>query len=219
MFTGIIEAQGIVTRAERKGGGLELEIFVPAFGRELNVGESVSVDGVCLTVENFLRGAFLTSLTAETLERSTLGKYHPSTKVNLERAMTGGNRFGGHFVTGHVDAVGSIVTRRPVGGGTEVTISAPEEVRPYLLEKGSVAVDGISLTVTGVGRDTFSTVIIPHTELATTLDGKAVGEAVNLEADMMAKYVRRYVREVLAIELGDRKPAKEAFAGWAEGVD
>jgi riboflavin synthase len=215
VFTGIIEAQGIITRVEKKDGGMELEIYAPSFGKDMKIGESISVDGVCLTAENFLRGAFVTHLTKETLDRSTLGKLKPSTKVNLERAMVATDRFGGHFVQGHVDAVGRVVGKKPAGGGTELTIDAPRELMPYLIEKGSIAVDGISLTVTRVTARGFSVVVIPHTELVTTLDGKGPGESVNLEADMMAKYVRRYVEEILGPEGAKRDP----LAGLAKGED
>jgi riboflavin synthase len=215
LFTGIIEAQGIITRVEKKGGGMELEIYAPSFGRDMKTGESISVDGVCLTLENFLRGAFITHLSKETLDRSTLGHVKPSAKVNLERAMTASDRFGGHFVTGHVDTVGRIVSKKAVGGATELTIDAGRELMPYLIEKGSVAVDGISLTVTKLTARGFSVVIIPHTELVTTLDAKGVGESVNLEADMMAKYVRRYVQEIVGPQPEGRAPS----AGWARGED
>lgn len=212
MFTGIIEAQGIITRADREAGGLELEIYAPSFGRDMRMGESISVDGVCLTLENFLRGAFVTHLSRETMNRSTLGGLHPGAKVNLERAMTGADRFGGHFVTGHVDATGKIASKRPAGGGTEIGIAAPDSLKPFFLEKGSVAVDGISLTIAALTREGFSTVVIPHTEVATALDGKNIGDAVNLEADMMAKYVRRYVHEMLSNKTSSGRSLLDAFA-------
>lgn len=215
MFTGIIEAQGIVTRAERRSGGVELEIYAPSFGRDMKLGESIAVDGVCVTLENFLRGAFVSSLSSETVRRSTLGSATPGQKVNLERAMAASDRFGGHFVTGHVDGIGKITARKPTGGGSTITIQPPAELMPYLIEKGSVAVDGISLTVASLAKGAFSSVIIPHTELKTTLDSKSVGEAVNLEADMMAKYVRRYVQEILGRPHGGLAGLLDAF-GKAE---
>lgn len=216
MFTGIVEAQGIVTRAEREAGGMVLEIYAPSFGRDMKMGESIAVDGVCLTLENFLRGAFVSHLSRETMRRTTLGELTAGTKVNLERAMTAAARFGGHFVTGHVDAIGKVTSKKPAGGGSEIAVAAPAELHPYFIPKGSVAVDGISLTIHATTRDGFTVIVVPHTEQTTTLEANAIGAPVNLEVDMMAKYVRRYVQEILS----QTRPAVRAlFEGWAQGED
>ena len=193
MFTGIIETKGIIARTERVSGGMRLEIYAPDFGRDMTIGDSVAVDGVCLTVVKFLRGAFLVDVSDETLARATTGDLHQGGSVNLERALRLSDRLGGHIVTGHVDAVGTISMRQSGGNSVQYRFTAPRDVREYLIEKGSIAVDGISLTVARVYDDGFGAVVVPHTETSTTLGEKPIGAKVNLEADMFAKYVKRYV--------------------------
>ena len=193
MFTGIIETKGVIARTERVAGGMRLEIYAPDFGRDMAIGDSVAVDGVCLTVVKFLRGAFLVDVSDETLARATTGELHQGGSVNLERALRLSDRLGGHIVTGHVDAVGTISMRQAGGNSVQYRFTAPPAVREYLIEKGSIAVDGISLTVARVYEDGFGAVVVPHTESSTTLGDKPIGAKVNLEADMFAKYVRRYV--------------------------
>lgn len=193
MFTGLIESQGIVTRVERISGGVRLEVYAPDFGRDMAIGDSVAVDGACLTITRFIRGAFLVDVSAETLDRTTLGGLKQGSAVNLERALRMSDRFGGHFVSGHVDGVGRIVMRQAAGNSTLYTFAAPETVSDFLVAKGSVAVDGISLTVADVTADGFTAAVIPHTEESTTLKGKPIGAEVNMEADMLAKYIARYV--------------------------
>jgi riboflavin synthase len=210
MFTGIIETKGIVARTERVAGGMRLEIYAPDFGRDLAIGDSVAVDGVCLTVVKFLRGAFLVDISDETVTRSTLIELRQGGAVNLERALRMSDRLGGHIVTGHVDAVGSIAMRQKAGNAVQYRFAAPPEVREFIVEKGSVAVDGISLTVARVFEDGFGVVVIPHTESETTLGDKPIGAKVNLEADMFAKYVQRYVRTYLGAGDGDAaRPARK----------
>lgn len=193
MFTGLVECEGVITRAERIGGGMRLEVYSPEFGRDMAIGDSIAVDGVCLTVVKFIRGAFLADVSGETLERSTLGALTQGAKVNLERALRLSDRLGGHLVSGHVDGVGHLALRQPAGRFTVYQFSAPAHVMEYVVEKGSIAVDGISLTVAKRGADGFTVAVIPQTETATTLKDKAIGGAVNLEADMLAKYVKRFV--------------------------
>lgn len=200
MFTGLVESEGIITRVERvSGGGLRLEVYAPEFGRDMSIGDSIAVDGVCLTVVKFIRGAFIADVSQETLERSTLGTIRQSDKVNLERALRLSDRLGGHIVTGHIDAVGTLVMRHAAGNSTVYQFSAPPAVMEYVVPKGSIAIDGISLTVAQVRDDSFVASVIPHTEQSTTLGSKPTGSRVNLEVDMMAKYVKAFV----AVYAGD----------------
>lgn len=193
MFTGLIESQGIITSADRASGGARVEVYAPEFGRDMAIGDSVAVDGACLTVVKFIRGAFLADVSSETLDRTTLGALRQGSKVNLERALRLSDRLGGHLVSGHVDAIGTLGMRQPAGNSTVYRFSAPPEVMRYVVAKGSVAVDGISLTVAEVKPDGFAVAVVPHTEQSTTLGEKAIGARVNVEADMLAKYVERFV--------------------------
>jgi riboflavin synthase len=193
MFTGLIECEGVITRAERVTGGMRLEVYAPEFGRDMAIGDSIAVDGACLTVVKFIRGAFLTDVSGETLERTTLGALQQGGKVNLERALRLSDRLGGHLVSGHVDGVGKLELRQPAGKFTVYQFQAPPAVMRYVVEKGSIAVDGISLTVAKLGQQGFTVAVIPQTESLTTLKDKPIGAGVNLEADMLAKYVERFV--------------------------
>lgn len=193
MFTGLVECEGVITRADRVGGGMQIEVYAPEFGRDMAIGDSVAVDGACLTVVRFIRGAFLADVSAETLDRTTLGALRPGSKVNLERALRLSDRLGGHLVTGHVDGTGRLELRQPAGRFTVYQFSAPANVMDYVVEKGSIAVDGISLTVAKVAAAGFTAAVIPQTEAVTTLKEKPIGAPVNLEADVLAKYVRRFV--------------------------
>lgn len=222
MFTGIIETKGVVARTERVAGGMRLEIYAPDFGRDMTIGDSVAVDGVCLTVVKFLRGAFLVDVSDETVGRTTLSGLQQGGSVNLERALRLSDRLGGHIVTGHVDAVGTLAMRQSAGNAVQYRFTAPPEVREFIIEKGSVAVDGISLTVARIFDDGFGAVVVPHTEEATTLKDKPIGAKVNLEADMFAKYVQRYVRTYMGAdeEAGSKAPKRglgEMLKDLAEG--
>jgi riboflavin synthase len=194
MFTGLIESVGVVTRLERAGsGGLTVEIYAPDFGRDMAIGDSIAVDGACLTVTSFIRGAFVADISEETARRSTLGALRQGANVNMERAMRLSDRVAGHLVTGHVDGVGTMVRRQAAGNSTIYTFTAPAEVAPYIAEKGSIAIDGISLTVSKVVPEGFQVAVIPHTEQSTTLKDKTVNAPANMEADVLAKYTRRFV--------------------------
>lgn len=199
MFTGLIESEGVITRAERSGGGMRIEVYAPEFGRDMAIGDSIAVDGVSLTVVKFIRGAFLTDVSGETLDRSTLGKLTQGAKVNLERALRLSDRLGGHLVSGHVDGVGRLSLRTPADRFTVYQFQAPGEVMRYVVERGSIAVDGISLAVARVGAGGFTVAVIPQIEQSTTLKDKPIGAPVNLEADLLAKYVDRFV----ALHTGD----------------
>lgn len=202
MFTGLIEAEGIITRTERAGTGLRLEVYAPEFGRDMAIGDSIAVDGACLTVVKFIRGAFIADVSEETVRRTTIKSYSQGQKVNLERAMRLSDRLGGHIVTGHIDGVGSLVMRHPAGNSTIYQFKAPLELMEFVVPKGSVSVDGISLTIADTRDDGFACAVIPHTEQATTLKDKATGGPVNIEVDMMAKYVQRFVALYMGAEDG-----------------
>lgn len=193
MFTGLIECEGIITRAEAISGGMRIEVYSPEFGRDMAIGDSIAVDGACLTVVKFIRGAFLADVSAETVDRTTLGGLRQGAKVNLERALRLSDRLGGHLVSGHVDGVGRLELRQPAGKFTVYQFQAPANVMEFVVEKGSIAIDGISLTVAKVGAQGFTVAVVPQTESVTTLKEKAIGAPVNLEADMLAKYVKRFV--------------------------
>lgn len=208
MFTGLIECEGVVTRAERVGGGMRLEVYAPEFGRDMAIGDSVAVDGVCLTIVKFIRGAFLADVSGETLDRTTLGTLVQGSKVNLERALRLSDRLGGHIVTGHVDGVGRLELRQPAGGYTVYQFGAPPAVMEYVIEKGSIAVDGISLTVARMSDRGFTVAVIPQTENATTLKDKPIGAPVNLEADILGKYVKRFVTATLQPASSTEQPRR-----------
>lgn len=184
MFTGLVEATGKL--AARDGARLR---FLAPFAAELQIGESVSVSGVCLTVEARDAESFTVTAIPTTLRRTTLGSLGPGAPVNLERATPVGGRLGGHIVQGHVDGVGRLEERRPDAEWEILRFSAPADVLRYVVPRGSIAIDGVSLTVADRDASGFSVGIIPHTAAVTTLGGLAVGTAVNLEADVIAKYV------------------------------
>ncbi len=211
MFTGLIESTGIVTRTERAGGGLRLEVYAPEFGRDMAIGDSIAVDGACLTVIKFIRGAFLTDVSEETTTKTTLGRITQGSKVNLERALRLSDRLGGHLVTGHIDGLGSLVMRHPAGNSTVYQFQASPDLMEFIVAKGSVAVDGISLTVAQTRDDGFAAAVIPHTEQATTLGEKATGSPVNVEVDMMAKYVKRFVGMYMGVDEETPRPGRRGL--------
>ncbi|MFW6437844.1 MAG: riboflavin synthase [Armatimonadota bacterium] len=191
MFTGLIQEVGSVRSVRPGGGGAEVEIAAPGIGQAAVVGESIAVNGTCLTVERAGAWGFVAHAGAETLERTTVGRLKVGSAVNLERALAVGDRLGGHFVQGHVDCVGEIASRSDEGTTVRIHVSIPDEYAAYVVEKGSIAVDGISLTVTDISENTFGTAIIPHTLANTTLEQAQRGQMVNIETDILAKYVMR----------------------------
>jgi riboflavin synthase len=190
MFTGLIEATGTVRTLTPVAGGQRLTIDTP-LGAELGLGDSVATNGVCLTVVAQDATSWSADVSPETLRVTALGALAPGSPVNLERPLAVGSRLGGHFVQGHVDGTGRIEAVSPEGEFYRVQISFPSALAPYFIEKGSVAVDGISLTVASLGDTTFDVQIIPHTWTATTLRAAQPGALVNLECDMVGKYVLR----------------------------
>jgi riboflavin synthase len=193
MFTGLIETQGVVTHVQKVSGGAQIQIYAPEFGRDMALGDSIAVDGACLTVAQFQRGAFVADVSDETLGKTTLGQLHQSAKVNLERAMRLSDRLGGHIVTGHVEGVGRLLLRHPAGNSTIYQFQVPPSLMEYVVPKGSIAVDGISLTIAQIRGESFAAAVVPHTEAVTTLKDKPIGAPVNIEVDVMAKYVKRFV--------------------------
>ena len=194
MFTGLVEEVGSVRRAESRGGATRLSISCTF--TELALGESISVDGCCLTVDAIGAGTFEADASEETLRRTTLGQARSGSHVNLERAVRPHDRLGGHLVTGHVDTLGRVLSITPIGGAKKIVIAIDTALAPYLAEKGSITVNGVSLTVNGVsapGESShwFDVAIIPHTQGKTTLQELTAGAAVNLEVDLLARYVAR----------------------------
>jgi riboflavin synthase len=195
MFTGIVEELGTVAGLVDLGGAARITVHGPQVTGDAAGGDSIAVNGVCLTVVDVADGAFTADVMKETLDRSSLGRLAAGDQVNLERAATLATRLGGHLVQGHVDGVGEIRGRQPGPQWEIVTVALPPALARYVVEKGSIAVDGVSLTVTAVKGDEFSVSLIPTTLKLTTLGLKGVGEPVNLEVDVIAKYVEKLVGE------------------------
>ncbi len=194
MFTGIIEGKGRLVRIERRGEGKRLTIELPSYLTEMQLGDSISINGACLTVVEKSDRMVQFDLSEETIKRSTLGKLREGDKVNLERALRLSDRLGGHFVTGHIDGIGVITEKRRERDYVTLRVRVPENVLKYVVPKGSIAMDGISLTVNEVGDRDILLTLIPYTLEKTTLMDKREGEAVNLEADLLGKYVERLIQ-------------------------
>lgn len=193
MFTGIVVEQGVVRRAKKRRGLLELEIEAPSIARELHKGDSVAVNGICLTATQTGRKRFSTQAMEETLARTTLGALSKGLTVNLELPARLADRLGGHLVQGHIDGVAHVTRVEDDEGAQRVWLSAPDDLLRYMVPKGSVTLDGVSLTVVDVGRTSFQVALIPHTMSVTTLARLEPGVKVNVEVDVVAKYVERLV--------------------------
>lgn len=191
MFTGIVEELGRVVALEHGTASARLTVAGPVVTADAVHGASIAVNGVCLTVVDHADGRFTVDVMAETLDRSSLGQLSPGDAVNLERAMAASSRFGGHIVQGHVDGTATVLERTPGDRWEVVALSLPAALARYVVEKGSIAVDGVSLTVASVAEDQFTVSLIPTTLALTTLGHKGVGATVNLEVDVLAKYVER----------------------------
>ena len=194
MFTGLVEEMGTVRERTPSAAGARLVIGCDAVRDGLAIGDSVSVNGACLTVVEMGDDWFAVDCVEETLRRTSVGDREPGDRVNLERAMRVGDRLGGHIVQGHVDGTGTVSGTTPEGDGVMMSVAAPAEVLRYVVEKGSITVDGVSLTVATRDPAGFTIALIPHTMEMTTLGPQAVGRRVNLEADVVAKYVEALVR-------------------------
>ena len=194
MFTGIVEELGTIRSIRRGAASAVLSIGAEAVLSDLRIGDSVAVNGVCLTATGVDGSGFTADVMHETLQRSSLGALGPGSRVNLARAMAAGGRFGGHIVSGHIDGTGTIAERRRDDNAVWYTVSAPPALLRYIVEKGSIAIDGISLTVASVEADRFSVSVIPHTAAVTVLGRKRPGDIVNLETDIIGKYVEKLLR-------------------------
>lgn len=219
MFTGLIEEQGAIEAITHRDDGVRFVVSTGALAKELEVGQSLAVDGVCLTAVEVSETNVALDLSAETLRRTTLGSKKVGSRCNLELPLRLGARLGGHLVTAHIDGVGVISDIRPEANSLWVTIEAPQEVMRYIVPKGSVAVDGVSLTVAAHTESSFSVALIPHTEEVTTLGAAKVGTAVNIEADIIGKYVERFVAERFSDEVSGSTGITKDFLvqhGFAE---
>ncbi|GAA3901940.1 riboflavin synthase [Actinoplanes auranticolor] len=199
MFTGIVEELGeVVYLTDAGGDSAVIAVRGPVVTSDARHGDSISVNGVCLTVIDNVDGVFTADVMGESLRRSSLGVLTAGSQVNLERAATVGSRLGGHLVQGHVDGVGRVVAREPADEWEVLRFSLPSELSRYVVEKGSITVDGVSLTVMAVTADTFDVGLIPTTLKLTVLGAKSVGDPVNLEVDIIAKYVEKMLGERLS---------------------
>jgi riboflavin synthase len=193
MFTGIIRELGRIAAIDATSDGARIVVEAPATAGDAKAGDSVALNGVCLTVTESANGSLAFDAVPETLRRSSLGALTPGERVNVEPALRAGEPLGGHYVQGHVDGVGEVRGSEPEGDGRRVRIGVPAELRRYLVEKGSVAVEGVSLTVAELDDDAFAVALVPHTLAVTTLGRLAPGDRVNIEVDVLAKYVERLV--------------------------
>lgn len=194
MFTGIIEEVGVIRELRFLSEGARITLSAKGISAEVKIGESISVNGVCLTATRVEADRFLCDISAETLRRSSFKQAKEGTRVNLERALRVGDRLGGHFVLGHVDEVGKLIAKTTIGQGFEMSFDCPRELERYLVYKGSIAVNGISLTISSLDRRAFSVSIIPHTFQSTNLKHLTIGDPVNLEVDIFGRYFERFFR-------------------------
>lgn len=200
MFTGLIETVGRIVRITGGKDGRTIGIEAEFTDRDLKIGDSIAVDGVCLTVTEEKGNFFAVDVVAETLRRTTLAHVQVGDRVNLERALAAGSRMGGHFVQGHVDGIGKIAALQDLAFGKLLRLSLAEPLLAFVVEKGSIALDGISLTVASVDSKFVDIAVIPHTWQATTLHFKKQGDAVNIEVDILAKYVKKFMMPSISAE-------------------
>ena len=193
MFTGIVEEMGKIVRVEKGAKSSRLTVSGDKIFSDLKLGDSVATNGVCLTVTSFSKGIFTADVMNETLKRSNLGELRQGSMVNLERAMIANGRFGGHIVSGHIDGTGVITKIEQDDIAVWYTIRADRKIMKYIIEKGSVAIDGISLTIAKVTDNDFSVSLIPHTAKETVLGYKTTGDTVNLENDVVGKYIEHFL--------------------------
>lgn len=194
MFTGIVEEIGIIKHIQKQANSCVLTIQADKVLNDVSLGDSIAVNGICLTVTSFSKTSFTVDVMPETMKSTSLRSIQTGSFVNLERAMPATGRFGGHFVTGHVDGIGKIVSKRPVDNAVYYEISVPDHLLKYMIIKGSVAVDGTSLTIFGVSPRSFTISLIPHTLENTVLGKKEVGDIVNIECDLIGKYIEHFVK-------------------------
>lgn len=209
MFTGIIEEVGRIDSIAVTGESAILTVVADKVLEKTKIGDSIAVNGVCLTVTSLQNGRFQADVMAETLRRSSLGSLHRGSQVNLERAMAADGRFGGHIVAGHIDGTGTILSMHKEGNAVWVEIGTEPKILRYIIEKGSIAIDGISLTVALLTGQSFSVSVIPHTGQETTLLKKKKGDVVNLENDPVGKYVERFL--TMPVQEKDEKTEKQGI--------
>ena len=208
MFTGLVAELGTVQRLARQGNSYHLTVRAKKVMENLRIGDSVAVNGACLTVVLMDGDAFTADVMPETVRLTNIGSLHPGDRVNLERTLRLCDGLDGHIVSGHVEGLGTIAEQRPEGIAVVVTIATPPELLKYIIKKGSIAIDGISLTVTEVTETSFSVSLIPHTAKETTLGFKKVGDSVNLETDIIGKYVERMLTWK---QVGTKNAAKDVL--------
>ncbi|MCG6944190.1 MAG: riboflavin synthase [Deltaproteobacteria bacterium] len=211
MFTGLVEGTGTLKTVEPRGKDMRLSIEASFELEGFQLGESVSVDGVCLTVVSWEARTFTVDVSQETLNRSTLGQRHRGDEVNLERALRLGDRLGGHLVNGHVDGKAGVIGRKRRGDSWVFQFKVAVELGRYIIEKGSVAVNGVSLTVNGCDENSFEVNIVPHTFEVTTLEGLQVGDEVNIEVDIIGKYVEKFVRNTQESDTSSTSKVDKGF--------
>lgn len=193
MFTGIIEEVGSIERIKQTGNAILMTIASKKLLEDVKLGDSIAVNGVCLTVTSFDKGSFTVDVMPETVKATSLKQLSRGSNVNLERAMAAGGRFGGHFVSGHVDGIGEVIKKQKQDNAIYYEIEVSEALRNYIIMKGSIAIDGTSLTVFGVTDTSFTISIIPHTISETIIGAKGQGDIVNIECDMVGKYIEQFI--------------------------
>ncbi|WP_085523493.1 riboflavin synthase [Tuberibacillus sp. Marseille-P3662] len=203
MFTGIVEEMGIIKKVEQSGNAIDMSIKAEAVMTDLQLGDSVAVNGVCVTVKALLDDGFSVDLMPETVQTTSLRDSSPGSRVNLERALAAQDRFGGHFVTGHVDGTGMISKITPVDNAVYMDLRIPSELSDELVSKGSITVDGVSLTVFGVTNDEVTISLIPHTQENTIFADKTVDDTVNIETDILGKYIKKATQPYTSFSRGD----------------
>lgn len=191
IFTGVIEELGTINRIEQGSNSSRINVHASKVLGDVRIGDSIAINGVCLTVTEYSQEHFVADVMAETLEKTNLRELKSGQQVNLERAVRLGDRMGGHLVQGHVDGVGTIVEKQKLDIANLFRIKSPDDVLAYVVKKGSIAIDGISLTVIEVGADSFTVSLIPHTAAMTTLGFKKPGDTVNLESDIIGRYIEK----------------------------
>ena len=211
MFTGIVEAVGNIRDVKGTEDGLSLYVSVPPSFDDIKIGDSIAVNGVCLTAKSVSGGSFVADVSAETMRKTAFGRLRAGVKVNLERALRLSDRLGGHIVTGHIDGTARLKARRDEGESVKLTFSLGNELLRYVINKGSIAIDGISLTVNEVGDGFFTVNIIPHTAINTTTLDKIAGDEVNIEVDIIGKYVERLLGKGKESKIGRSFLAEHGF--------
>ncbi|MPM15053.1 Riboflavin synthase [bioreactor metagenome] len=212
MFTGIIEEIGTITAVQKGAKSVRLTIKADVIFDDMKLGDSIAVNGVCVTVTDFNQNTFSADVMNETLSRSGLGQLSVGSRVNLERAMQASGRFGGHIVSGHIDGTGEIIRKERDDNAVWLTVTAPKELMKYIVEKGSVTIDGVSLTVARSAEQYFAVSIIPHTGKATILLDKKPGDTVNVEIDIIGKYIERFLSAQPANNMNKSKITYEFLA-------